>query len=74
MMKILLFVFIMRCLLFVASFANIPIEIVAVLGSAALLLWRWYHLRTNPVDILEEDPLAYSNFCILNVCHYIWLA
>ena len=38
MMKILMFVFVMRCLLFVASFVNIPIEIVAVLGSAGLLI------------------------------------
>ncbi|MBO0602473.1 arsenic transporter [Sporosarcina sp. E16_3] len=78
MMKILLFVFIMRCLLFVASFANIPIEIVAVLGSAALLLWRWYHLRTNPVDILKKTPwhiliFAFSMYVIIYGLHNVGL-
>lgn len=54
MLKVLGFVFLMRCLLFVASFLSIPIEIVAVLGSLVLLIWRWYYLRTNPVDILKR--------------------
>ena len=40
MLKVLLFVFVMRCLLFVASYINIPIEIVSVLGSIVLLAWR----------------------------------
>ena len=70
MMKILLFVFVMRCLLFVASYVNVPIEIVAVLGSVVLLMWRWYHLRTNPVDILKKTPwhiliFAFSMYVII---------
>lgn len=70
MLKILLFVFIMRCLLFVASYINVPIEIVAVLGSVVLLMWRWYHLRTNPVDILKKTPwhiliFAFSMYVII---------
>ncbi|MEK4484483.1 arsenic transporter [Psychrobacillus sp. FSL H8-0484] len=70
MLKVLLFVFIMRCLLFVASYINVPIEIVAVLGSVVLLLWRWYHLRTNPVDILKKTPwhiliFAFSMYVII---------
>ncbi len=74
MLKVLLFVFIMRCLLFVASFLSIPIEIVAVLGSAALLVWRWYHLRTNPVDILKKTPwhiliFAFSMYVIIYGLH-----
>lgn len=56
MIKILLFVFIIRCLLFVASYLTIPIEIVAVIGSITLIIWRWYHLRTNPIDILKKTP------------------
>ena len=56
MLKVLLFVFVMRCLLFVASYFGIPIELVAVLGSLTLLVWRWYHLRTNPIDILKKTP------------------
>lgn len=70
MLKLLLFVFIMRCLLFVASYINVPIEVVAVLGSVILLIWRWYHLRTNPVDILKKTPwhiliFAFSMYVII---------
>ncbi len=74
MLKVLLFVFIMRCLLFVASYFAIPIEIVAVLGSVVLLVWRWYHLRTNPVDILKKTPwhiliFAFSMYVIIYGLH-----
>ncbi|PZX08162.1 arsenite efflux membrane protein ArsB [Psychrobacillus insolitus] len=70
MVKILVYVFVMRCLLFVASYANIPIEIVAVLGSVVLLMWRWYHLRTNPTDIIKKTPwhiliFAFSMYVII---------
>lgn len=70
MLKVLLFVFVMRCLLFVASYINVPIEMVAVLGSVVLLIWRWYHLRTNPVDILKKTPwhiliFAFSMYVII---------
>ncbi|MBB6447644.1 arsenic transporter [Bacillus benzoevorans] len=78
MMKILLFVFLMRCLLFVASFLSIPIYIVAVLGSVTLLIWRWYHLRTNPVDILKKTPwhiliFAFSMYVIIYGLHNLGL-
>ncbi|WP_028399673.1 arsenic transporter [Ectobacillus panaciterrae] len=74
MLKVLLFVFIMRCLLFVASFLSIPIEFVAVVGSLVLLAWRWYHLRTNPVDILKKTPwhiliFAFSMYVIIYGLH-----
>ena len=74
MLKVLLFVFLMRCLLFVASFFAIPIEIVAVIGSLVLLLWRWYYLRTNPVDILKKTPwhiliFAFSMYVIIYGLH-----
>ncbi|WP_129689396.1 arsenic transporter [Gottfriedia acidiceleris] len=74
MLKILTFVFVMRCLLFVASFLSIPIEIVAVIGSLILLIWRWYHLRTNPVDILKKTPwqillFAFSMYVIIFGLH-----
>ncbi|KAB2337122.1 arsenic transporter [Cytobacillus depressus] len=70
MLKVLLFVFIMRCLLFVASYFAIPIELVAVLGSFSLLLWRWYHLGTSPADILKKTPwhiliFAFSMYVII---------
>jgi len=74
MLRLLLFVFVIRCLLFVASYLSIPIEIVAVLGSLALLLWRWYHLRTNPLDILKKTPwhifvFAFSMYIIIYGLH-----
>ncbi|PGS54573.1 arsenic transporter [Bacillus sp. AFS041924] len=74
MLQILTFVFVMRCLLFVASFVSIPIEIVAVIGSLILLIWRWYHLRTNPVDILKKTPwqillFAFSMYVIIFGLH-----
>ncbi|MFD0770702.1 arsenic transporter [Bacillus sp. CGMCC 1.60114] len=74
MLKVLLFVFLMRCLLFVASFFAIPIEIVAVIGSLVLLVWRWYYLRTNPVDILKKTPwhiliFAFSMYVIIYGLH-----
>lgn len=74
MLRILLFVFIMRCLLFVASYISVPIELVAVLGSFVLLAWRWYHLRTNPIDILKKTPwhiliFAFSMYVIIYGLH-----
>lgn len=70
MLKLLLFVFGIRVLLFVASYYGIPIEIVAVSGSIILLAWRWYYLRTNPIDILKKTPwhillFAFSMYVII---------
>ncbi|BCB05403.1 arsenic transporter [Bacillus sp. KH172YL63] len=74
MLKVLLFVFIMRCLLFVASFLLIPIELVALFGSAVLLLWRWHHLGTSPSDIVKKTPwhiliFAFSMYVIIYGLH-----
>lgn len=74
MLKVLLFVFIMRCLLFVASYFAIPIEAVAVAGSVALLIWRWHHLGTSPADILKKTPwhilvFAFSMYVIIYGLH-----
>lgn len=74
MLKILTFVFVLRCLLFVASYFSVPIELVAVLGSVILLVWRWFHLRTNPVDILKKTPwhiliFAFSMYIIIYGLH-----
>ncbi|WP_342048456.1 arsenic transporter [Bacillus sp. OTU530] len=78
MLKILLFVFLMRCALFVASFLSIPIEFVAVLGSLILLIWRWYYLGTNPVDILKKTPwhiliFAFSMYVLIYGLHNVGL-
>ncbi|WP_342044974.1 arsenic transporter [Bacillus sp. OTU530] len=74
MLKILLFVFLMRTSLFIASFFSIPIEFVAVLGSLILLIWRWYYLRTKPIDILKKTPwhifiFAFSMYVLIYGLH-----
>ncbi|MFC0190519.1 arsenic transporter [Fictibacillus aquaticus] len=74
MMKILLFILGIRCSLFVASYFSIPIELVAVLGSVILLVWRWIKLRTNPADILKKTPwhiliFAFSMYVIIYGLH-----
>ncbi|WP_313641795.1 arsenic transporter [Paenibacillus sp.] len=74
MLKVLLFVFILRCLLFVASYFAIPVEWVAVFGSSVLLIWRWYFLGTTPVDILKKVPwhiliFAFSMYVIIYGLH-----
>jgi arsenical pump membrane protein len=74
MLKILLFVLLIRCSIFVASYFSIPIEIIAVLGSLVLLIWRWYYLRTNPYDILKKTPwhiliFAFSMYVIIYGLH-----
>lgn len=70
MLKILIFVFGIRCLLFVASYFSIPIEIVAIIGSFILILVRWYYLRISPLDILNKTPwhillFAFSMYVII---------
>ncbi|HEY9060496.1 MAG TPA: arsenic transporter [Pseudobacteroides sp.] len=70
MFKILLFVFSIRCSLFIASFLNIPISIVAVAGSIALLILRWHYFRIGFFDILRKTPwhillFAFSMYVII---------
>ncbi|TKD72321.1 arsenic transporter [Pseudalkalibacillus hwajinpoensis] len=56
MKKVLLFVFTVRIGLYVASYVDFPVSVVAVIGSLALLGWRWYYLRVNPLDMLKKTP------------------
>lgn len=70
MFRILAFVFLIRYLIFVASYLSVPFQIVAVLGSCVLLVWRWYYLRTNPIDIIKKTPwhillFAFSMYVII---------
>ncbi|MEC2055805.1 arsenic transporter [Peribacillus psychrosaccharolyticus] len=70
MTRVLLFVLLIRCLIFAASYFGIPIEMVAVSGSLIMLFWRWYHLRTSPFDILKKTPwhilvFAFSMYVII---------
>jgi arsenical pump membrane protein len=56
MRNILLFVFMVRISLFIASYFGIPVSIVAVLGSTILLTWRWYYLKISPADMVKKTP------------------
>lgn len=56
MRNVLLFVFAVRVSLFVASFVNIPVSLMAVFGSLVLLAWRWAYLKIPPVDMLKKTP------------------
>ncbi|MEH7332555.1 arsenic transporter [Neobacillus drentensis] len=56
MRNVLLFVFAVRVSLFVASFFNIPVSLMAVFGSLVLLAWRWAYLKIPPIDMLKKTP------------------
>ncbi|MDR4947905.1 arsenic transporter [Neobacillus cucumis] len=56
MRNVLLFVFAVRVSLFVASFVNIPVSLMAVIGSLVLLGWRWVYLKIPPGDMLKKTP------------------
>lgn len=78
MLKILFFVLVVRGMLFVASYVNIPIEIVAVISSLILLIWRGYYLKSNPIDILKKTPwhiliFAFSMYVIIFGLHNVGL-
>ncbi|WP_460345101.1 arsenic transporter [Pseudoneobacillus sp. C159] len=78
MLKILIFVFLIRTSLFLASYLNISISVVAVLGSSVLLIWRWYYLKVNPKDMLTKTPwhiliFAFNMYVIIYGLHNIGL-
>lgn len=70
MRNVLLFVLSVRLSLFIASFLNIPISVMAVLGSLILLSWRWKHLKIPPTDMLKKTPwyiivFAFSMYVVI---------
>lgn len=78
MIKMLIFVLIVRISLFVASFLNISVSLVAVIGSVVLLIWRWFHLKKNPKDLITKIPwhiliFAFSMYVIIFGLHNIGL-
>ncbi|WP_054956828.1 ArsB/NhaD family transporter [Paenibacillus dakarensis] len=56
MRNVLLFVLSVRVSLFAASYAGIPIELVATLGSVIMLAWRWSALKIPPTDMIKKTP------------------
>ncbi|SFM40326.1 arsenite efflux membrane protein ArsB (TC 3.A.4.1.1 TC 2.A.45.1.1) [Paenibacillus sp. 1_12] len=78
MRNILIFVFSVRVSLFVASFIHFPVPLMAVIGSAFLLGWRWYYLRITPADMITKTPwyiliFAFSMYVIIYGLHNIGL-
>lgn len=78
MRNILLFVFVIRISLFVASYYSVPIEWVAVAGSLLLLGWRWIYLKKPPTDMLRKTPwhiliFAFGMYVIIYGLHNIGL-
>ncbi|PWK14894.1 arsenic transporter [Tumebacillus permanentifrigoris] len=56
MRNVFLFVFGVRISLFVGSYFGIPVAVVAVVGSLALLLWRWVQMKIPPTDLFQKAP------------------
>ncbi|MDR7001651.1 arsenical pump membrane protein [Neobacillus niacini] len=78
MIYMLIFVFLVRISLFVASFMGISVSLVAVLGSFILLIWRWIYLKVNPKDVAGKIPwyiliFAFSMYVIIFGLHNIGL-
>ncbi|WP_028558742.1 arsenic transporter [Paenibacillus pinihumi] len=76
MMNILWFVFSIRISLFIASYLNIPVELVALLGSVILLGWRWGYLKIPPTDMIKKIPwhiliFAFSMYVLIYGLHNI---
>ena len=75
----LIFVFLVRISLFVASFIGISVSLVAVCGSVILLIWRWIYLQVNPKDVARKIPwhiliFAFSMYVIIYGLHNIGLS
>lgn len=78
MFKILAYIIGIRCMIFIASYLGIPIEIVAVGGSLILLFIRWYYLHTDFKDVIKKAPwhiliFALSMYIIIYGLHNIGL-
>ncbi|WP_409344447.1 ArsB/NhaD family transporter [Paenibacillus sp. MBLB4367] len=70
MRNILIFVFCVRVSLFVASYIHFPVSLMAVIGSALLLGWRWIYLKVPPTDMIKKTPwyiliFAFSMYVII---------
>lgn len=71
MRNVLLFVFAVRVSLFVASFVNIPVSLMAVIGSLVLLGWRWAYLKISPADMVKKTPwyIIVFAFCMYTIIY-----
>ncbi|MCA1319419.1 arsenic transporter [Bacillus tianshenii] len=70
MLYVLVFVFAVRVCLFIASYFGISVALVAVIGSAIILIWRAAVLKIYPGDILKKSPwhifiFAFSMYVVI---------
>jgi arsenical pump membrane protein len=68
MRNIFIFVFLVRIGLFVASYLGISVALVAAIGSALLLGWRWIYLKIPPVDMVKKTPW---HILVFAFCMYV---
>ncbi len=78
MIWVLIFVFLVRISLFVASYIGISVSLVAVLASIFLLGCRWYILKISPLDMIKKTPwhifvFAFNMYVIIFGLHNIGL-
>ena len=78
MISVLVFVFIVRISLFIASYIGISVSLVAVISSVLLLVWRWLYLKVSPLDLLKKTPwhifvFAFTMYIIVYGLHNIGL-
>ncbi|WP_424769453.1 ArsB/NhaD family transporter [Paenibacillus sp. sgz302251] len=78
MRNILIFVFLVRISLFIASYIHFSVSLTAVIGSALLLAWRWFYLKISPADMLRKTPwfillFAFSMYVIISGLNNIGL-
>ncbi|TCP59179.1 arsenite efflux membrane protein ArsB [Tumebacillus sp. BK434] len=56
MVKIFLFVMLVRASLFAGSYFGIPVEVMAAAGAILLLIWRWIYVKIPPRDLWHKTP------------------
>jgi arsenical pump membrane protein len=50
---------------------NIPVSVMAVIGSLVLLAWRWVYLKISPADMLKKTPwyIIIFAFCMYTIIY-----
>jgi arsenical pump membrane protein len=78
MRNVLIYVLCIRIGLFIASYFQFPVSLMAVIGSIFLLAWRWWYLKISPMDMFKKTPwyillFAFSMYVIIYGLHNIGL-
>lgn len=78
MIYVLIFIFVIRVGLFVASYVDVSVPLVAVIGSIILLVWRWVVFKKSPYNVILQTPwhifvFAFTMYVIIYGLHNIGL-